>query len=266
MTSFPTIEISDPRFESDGLRFITAKSPALAGRVDVTVYVPERAKTAANVPVVILLHGVYGSHWAWALKGGAHRTAARMIEAGEIPPMILAMPSDGLWGDGSGYVRHHGRDFEHWIGTELPDLLAQTDLPVTLSSPFFISGLSMGGFGALRIGALNSGRFLAISAHSSVTHLDALRRFSDENVAAAAAPGDASALDAILANRDLLPALRVDCGLEDPLLEDNRALHAALDQHGIAHVYQEFPGGHDWPYWELHLQDTLRFFARGLVR
>jgi S-formylglutathione hydrolase FrmB len=156
--------------------------------------------------------------------------------------------------------------FERWIGAELPDLLAQTELPVTLSSHFFIGGLSMGGFGALRIGAIYSGRFLAISAHSSVTHLDALRRFSDEDVAAAAEPGDASALDAILANRTHLPALRFDCGLDDPLLQDNRALHAALDHHGIAHVYQEFAGGHEWPYWERHLQDTLRFFARGLVR
>ena len=30
------------------------------------------------------------------------------------------------------------------------------------------------------------------------------------------------------------------------------------------HIYEEFPGGHEWPYWETHLVDTLRFFAENL--
>ena len=34
-----------------------------------------------------------------------------------------------------------------------------------------------------------------------------------------------------------------------------------LDQRGVPHVYEEFPGGHEWPYWERHLADSLRFFA-----
>jgi enterochelin esterase-like enzyme len=58
--------------------------------------------------------------------------------------------------------------------------------------------------------------------------------------------------------------LRFDCGTGDGLLAGNRALHAALDARGVEHVYEEFPGGHDWPYWKLHVADTLRFFA-GLV-
>ena len=99
---FRTLEVSDERFEFDGLRFVTVKSPSLGQRADLTLFVPPQAQGRGQVPVVILLHGIYGSHWAWALKGGAHRTAARMITAGELPPMVLAMPSDGLWGEGSG--------------------------------------------------------------------------------------------------------------------------------------------------------------------
>ncbi|MEI6357281.1 MAG: hypothetical protein WCP53_09280, partial [Verrucomicrobiota bacterium] len=103
---FRTVEISDPRFEVEGLRFVTVQSPAIGGRVDLALFVPPQARGLEGVPVVILLHGVYGSHWAWAFNGGAHRTAARMIEAKELPPVVLAMPSDGLWNDGSGYVPH----------------------------------------------------------------------------------------------------------------------------------------------------------------
>ena len=71
-----------------------------------SLFIPPGIDGKDNVPLVMLLHGVYGSHWAWSRKGGAHHTAARLIEQGQIPPMVLAMPSDGLWGDGSGYIQH----------------------------------------------------------------------------------------------------------------------------------------------------------------
>src|SRR5579872_6172694 len=103
----------------EGLTFATVKSRALRGRADITFFVPG-ATQGTDLPLVVLLHGVYGSHWAWAVKGNAHRTAQRMIEAGEIPRLALAMPSDGLWGDGSGYLSHPGLDFEKWIVDEVP--------------------------------------------------------------------------------------------------------------------------------------------------
>ena len=103
---FRTFELSDPRFESEGLRHITVKSRALRGRGDMTLFVPRGAEQMLNLPLAILLHGVYGSHWAWTRSGGVHRTLTRLIDSGGITPIALVMPSDGLWGDGSGYVRH----------------------------------------------------------------------------------------------------------------------------------------------------------------
>src|SRR3546814_14097692 len=88
----------------------------------------------------------------------------KMIESGEIPPVVIAMPSDGLWGDGSGYLPHNGYDFEKWIAEDVPDVLAQSIPGAGTDAPLFISGLSMGGFGALRIGARYGHRFKGISA------------------------------------------------------------------------------------------------------
>jgi S-formylglutathione hydrolase FrmB len=260
---FRTIEISEPRLESEGLRLVTLKSAALRGRADLTVWVP--SSRPADLHLVVLLHGVYGSHWAWVGKGGAHRTAQRLIASGEIPPMALAMPSDGLWGDGSGYLRHAAQDFERWIVDDVPAAAAQAIPQVKAEAPCFIAGLSMGGFGALRLGAKYPERYRAISGHSSITHIEQLAQFVEEPLESyRTSPGDESAVAAILANRDRLPPLRFDCGKGDPLLAPNRQLHAQLEQHGIAHVYEEFPGGHEWPYWEKHLADTLRFFAKTL--
>ncbi|MEO6188400.1 MAG: hypothetical protein ABIO82_02545, partial [Ginsengibacter sp.] len=108
MSKFRTIEISDPRFENNHLRFVTVKTPNLKGRGDICVFVPPSIKTELDTPVVILLHGVYGSAWSWPVSTGVHLQAMRMIERDEIPPMVIAMPSDGLWGDGSAYLAHNG--------------------------------------------------------------------------------------------------------------------------------------------------------------
>jgi len=93
-----------------GLSQMTVVAPALGpdgegGRGDVTYWTPRGCDAATDLPVVVLLHGVYGSHWAWANKAGAHVTAQRLIDAGEIGPCVLAMPSDGRVGEGSGSCR-----------------------------------------------------------------------------------------------------------------------------------------------------------------
>ena len=75
MSAFRTIEVSDPALAPEGLSFITVKSAALAQRADITLYVPPQAQGLRDLPLVLLLHGVYGSQWAWAFKGGVHHTA-----------------------------------------------------------------------------------------------------------------------------------------------------------------------------------------------
>jgi enterochelin esterase-like enzyme len=257
-------EVSDPQYERDGLRNITVKSGHLRGRGDISVFLPPQAATsAAPLPVVVLLHGVYGSHWAWTLKGGAHRTAQRLLEEGAIPPMVLAMPSDGLWGDGTAYLEQQRANYERWIATDVPAAVASILPPPARGGPLFLSGLSMGGYAALRIGAKYGAKtFRAVSAMSSATRLDRMMDFVSEKIEDAGfLDSETSVLDVILARRNRLPALRFDCGTQDILLQDNRDLHTALDRTGIPHAYQENPGGHDWLYWQKHLADTLRFFA-----
>ena len=256
------LEVSDPRFESDGLRLLTITTPRLRGRGDIAVYVPPSARGVSAVPLVVLLHGVYGSHWGWAWRGGAHRTAARLIAAGKIPPMILAMPSDGLWGEGSAYVPQPTRDFERWIVDDVPATVALAESAVTAASPIFIAGLSMGGFGALSLAAKYPKRFAGASGHSSATHIDQLDRVRTPGMEGIeTASSHRSLKDLLRRTGAALPPFRFDCGTEDFLLAENRALHADLTTAGIPHGYTEFPGGHEWPYWEEHLADSLKFFA-----
>lgn len=262
---FRTVELSDPAFTGPGLRFATVKSKALKRRADVALFTPQ-GYAPKSLPLVILLHGVYGSHWAWALKGGAHRMLQRLVSRDEVPPMMLAMPSDGLWGDGSGYLAHQEADYAAWIVDEVPAVAALV-APQVEGAPLFIGGLSMGGYGAMRLGALHSRRFRGISAHSSITDYRQKQAFVEEPLDDfKLKPGEVTCVaEAIRMNRVHLPPLRFDCGTDDPLIEHNRKLHQTLRDEGIAHHYQEYPGGHTWRYWSTHLAETLRFFG-GLVR
>ncbi|KQY50452.1 alpha/beta hydrolase-fold protein [Lysobacter sp. Root494] len=259
---FRTLECSDPAIAMDGLQFATVKSRALRQRADVTLFVPPQARGITDLPIVILLHGVYGSHWAWALKGGAHLTTARLIAEGTLPPVALAMPSDGLWGDGSGYLAHAAQDFERWIADEIPQLAIEAIDGCTQASPLLIAGLSMGGFGALRIAGKYPHRFSAAAAHSAITDIAQLDALIEERRAHwGDAETEASLLAALAQATGPLPPLRFDCGRDDPYFDANAALHDGLLRAGIAHEFEPRDGGHDWPYWSSALAGTLRFFG-----
>ncbi|MEM6822413.1 MAG: alpha/beta hydrolase-fold protein [Verrucomicrobiota bacterium] len=244
-----------------GVKLVTVKSEALRQRVDLTLFCPELICGMIDVPIVILLHGVYGSHWAWTLKGEAHVTCQRLISQKKISLCVLAMPSDGLWGDGSGYLKHPHQDFEKWIVDEVPAVVSEVVPECSENSSRFIAGLSMGGFGALRLGAKYGSLFSGISGHSSITHFDQIDQFVEEGLESyKVSDEDHSVEKTMERSRHKLPPIRFDCGREDSLLPENRKLHQALKNLGIEHDYSEFPGGYEWTYWEEHLQDTLMFF------
>lgn len=243
-----------------GVRLLTLHSPALKHRADVTLYLPPGRHP---LPLLILMHGVYGSHWNWWALGNLPGIAREMLATDEIAPFAIAMPSDGLWSDGSGYVAHKHFDAESWILSDVPACVREL-VPQIQTDRLFLAGLSMGGFGALRIGAKHASRMAGISAHSPVTSLAVLSQFVQDPIENDLAAGkrDADILYWMRRNRSRLPPIRFDCGTEDSLLDNNRALHAALSRARIPHEYEEHPGGHDWEYWQKHVRTTLRFVSR----
>lgn len=257
MSRFFTTELAN----LDGLQLITVKSNALKRRADLTVFQPKGSEACNNLPVVILLHGVYGSHWAWAAKAAVHQTAQTLTDQGIIQPMLLVMPSDGLFGDGSGYVPHRQENYEAWIIDDVVGVVREQFTCVSATSPLFITGLSMGGFGALRLGAKYPHLFRAFSGLSSITHFTQLSQFVQDFAALESeAIEQDGVLDWLLNHKTSLPPFRFDCGVDDNLLAANRELHQQLLIHQIPHSYEEFTGGHSWDYWRAHIGRTLRFF------
>lgn len=254
------IEISEPKYTADNLTMLTFHSSHLNARQDVNVYYQPTSQN--NLPIVILLHGVYGSNWVWMNLGGVHQVYDKLRQQG-LNEFILVMPSDGgLW-QGSAYLplQEHG-NYEQWI---MDDVLTavQTHIPAASSqSNIYITGLSMGGYGALRLGAKFASRFAGISAHSSVTNLTDLQTFIDNPIAdyQCALPDEDNILYWSKQNLATLPPIRFDCGKDDALFASNNTLSQQFDELGVLHSYQVFDGGHQWQYWHEHVAKSLLFF------
>ena len=258
MSSFFTLEEAF----IDPFQILTVKSPSLNKRADITVFNPKTKEVLGkSLPLVILLHGVYGTHWSWSLKGKVHQILQKLIEEKRVRPMVLAMPSDGLFGDGSGYVPHKTEDYEKWIVQDVVLAVKEKNENIDDYSPVFITGLSMGGFGALRLGAKYPHLFRGFSGLSSITHFDQMAFFLEdfEDLKDHALEQD-GVLDWMLLNKNHLSPFRFDCGREDLLIEQNRSLHQALLENDIPHIYEENEGKHEWDYWTNHIEKSILFF------
>ena len=63
-----------------------------------------------------------------------------------------------------------------------------------------------------------------------------------------------------------MPAIIVDCGIDDPFIASNRALHAELIEMKIPHDYIERNGSHSWNYWGNAISYQLLFFQQYFKR
>ena len=190
-------------------------------------------------------------------------------------PLIVVMPD----GYRSFYTHHEGGpDYARHIGEELPTFIEHHFQARAERSARAIGGLSMGGYGALRIGLGHADRFCSVNSHSGAvcwqdfsnpTLVARGRAFTDELRRIFGDDPRGSDHDLMVqARRSLaagtLPELLIDCGAEDFLIEDNRTFHRELKGAKVPHTYREYAGGHTWDYWDTHIQNALAFHARNL--
>jgi S-formylglutathione hydrolase FrmB len=169
------------------------------------------------------------------------------------------MPSDGLPGLGSGYINRRSGRFGDYIARDLIEALYQSPLGITQKSRLYIGGLSMGGYGALRLGLKYSTLFSGISIHSSVTSLEGLTAFAGQEVMSDVIDNENSIIE-LARSAKVRPALRMDCGLEDDLINENRILSQGLLDLGYEHEFSTSKGGHDWGYWQAQIVESFEFF------
>jgi len=131
-----------------------------------------------------------------------------------------------------------------------------------------ITGLSMGGHGALYLAIRNKNLFAhagsmsgGVDLRSSTKKYDIAKRIGTIETSSQEWD-DRSVINMVgsLKNNDL--DLIIDCGVSDFFYQLNAALHRRLMSLNINHDYIERPGAHNWEYWTNSIQYQMLFFDR----
>lgn len=227
-------------------------SDALGKQTAVNLFLPDVKLEPPYTPW-LLLHGLSDDETIWARRTSLERYVEGL-------PVVVAMPDGGR---GFYIDSENGFAYLTALSKELPDLLARY-LP--LRSEWAVGGLSMGGYGALRIAFERPGRFRSAHSHSGALAFAHNPRYRDSAEFDRLLGDDREANDLFNLSKAAhpRPAVRIDCGVDDFLLDDNRVFNAHLQEIGYDHEYVEYPGSHDWAYWDEHVREQLVFHRKNL--
>ena len=235
-------------------------SSALGKMTACNVIFPEETAQPGPYPVYYLLHGLSDDYSAWQRRSSIERYVQAL-------PLIVVMPDGGRgWYSNA----HEGAKYEDAIIEDCIGFVDRTFRTDARREARAIGGLSMGGYGALKLALQHPDKFISANGHSGAYGFGHAQWRNEENefrrIVGPQQNGGPLDLWKIAADSapENRPALRFDCGTSDFLIESNREFHAHLGDLNIAHEYEEFPGAHDWAYWDKHVQSALRFHARHL--
>lgn len=202
---------------------------------------------SAALHPVIALHGK-GADAAQVMAGGVERGLAEAVAAGLPPFAVVAV-------DGGGSYWHRRASGEDSGAMVLDELIPMLDTMGLDTSRVGFLGWSMGGYGALLLGArLGPERTAAICAVSPALWTSA----------GASAPGAFDGADDFAANsvwgRPELAAIpiRIDCGTSDPFYSATEQFIAQLPSPPDGGFS---PGGHDGGFWSSQLPAEITWMA-----
>lgn len=220
---------------------------------------PDYFAPGTKYQVLYLLHGLYGDCTDWQRLTGIERYAQRRKVA-----VVMPSASNSFYHD----MAHGGR-FLSFMTEELPRF-AQAMFPVSAKrEDSFVAGLSMGGYGALKLALSRPELFSCAASLSGAVDIvglvssDKPRAVGFEDIFGPAdkVAGGGADLFALAArakeSRAGAPRLFMSCGTEDSLLGGNRKAKAVFEGLGLDLRYEEHPGAHSWEYWDEHIRRVL---------
>jgi S-formylglutathione hydrolase FrmB len=231
------------------------QSAALGRQMHYRVILPTVIASGQQLSVVYLLHGADGDFRDWSNNSGV----AQYAEGG----LLFVMPQ----GDYSYYVNAAERAKDRYEDYIVQDLVADVEAKFPAArgrANRAIVGVSMGGFGALKIALSHPDLFVFSGALSP--SVDAPRRaFSVRRIQQSVefrylfgfTESARRRNDPFLIARDMAaphaPYLFLSCGESESLLPTNREFAALIERRRLPFEFHVAPGGHDWNQWDQRL-------------
>lgn len=201
-----------------------------------------------------LLHGLSDDHTIWMRRTSIERYASEYGIAVVMPCAHKSFYTD----------MKYGMNYYTFIAKELPDRMCEFFNISPKREDNFVAGLSMGGYGALKIALRENDRFCAGAGFSSAADME-IRRFRDVMIPIFGEeqiiPDEDNlfTLAEMKANEENRPRLFMGCGTEDGLYDENIRLRDKLKSLGYDLTYRESPGTHCWEFWDKYIQYALEW-------
>ena len=235
-------------------------SQALQVQVTVWVILPEQqagigvqASAGRKPPQVLyLLHGYSDDHTVWMRRTSIERYAAAHQLAVIMPAVNHSFYTNEA----------QGERYWDFVSEELPLAMHRYFRRSDKPEDTFVCGLSMGGYGAMKLALSHPERYAAAASFSGVVDIADIGRRPKESLANMARIfGDPARIGGT--DNDLFrllqknakaahkPKLYIACGTADFLYRQHQKFYPAAEKAGWAVTHYEKPGvGHEWAFWD----------------
>lgn len=224
----------------------------------------ESTGVTEDVTVLYLLHGMGGNHSVWERRTSIERYVAEY-------QMAVVMPSTDL-----GFYTDTTYDMNYWtfVSEELPTIVHELFPQITYKrEKTFAAGLSMGGYGALKLGLAKPENFAAVASLSGavvLTDVESLLSIRNEaywqgifgplDRVQGSKNDPLYLLEKLVDSKKTAPRFFLACGTEDDLYPASQYMAHQLKQKNLAVTFEDGPGKHDWVFWDTWIKRVLEWF------
>ena len=229
------------------------------------------SEQADSFPVLWLLHGRSDDYTIWMRRTSIERYAAPL-------GLMVIMPEVSY----SRYINmKHGPRYYDYISKELPEFCAKLFPKMSRKrEDNYIAGLSMGGYGALKVGLAHPEQYGTIASFSGAVDLGKMFQSMGDSLdpkSLAEYQGIFGTEMQLLPEDDILHLTReharlpkeqqcrffISCGTEDnipTLYESNVEYVKLLKELGLDCIWFEQKGIHEWGVWDEAVREALNQF------
>lgn len=241
-------------------KLLVIKSQFLPSADSVLVFTPENYKTTKKYPLVILLHGWSGNYKQW-------NSIANLQQFADAYNFVIACP-DGFYD--SWYINSKKMQYEEFFKNDFLPLL-KSDYSLDTNN-FFISGLSMGGHGAITLFLKNPKLFKSAASTSGILDLTYFPdRWSIKN-----GIGSIKEFPEIWKSNSAFylldstnindKAMFIDCGSEDFAYKVNLNFVKKCQDLGLKFKFISIPGNHSHKHWAKMIFKHFEFFNKQIEK
>jgi len=239
---------------------VVTHSAAMKKDIKAVVILPEGYNTSKTYPTVYLLHGAGDNFLGWVNKVPSIKNYADAFQViivcpdGNVTSWYFDSPEDPAW------------KYETYVSKELVSFIDQKYKTIADRKGRAITGLSMGGHGALYLSFKHQDVFGAAGSMSGGVDIrpfplnwDIAKRLGAEDKY----PERWEQNSVVNLTHLLVPdklALIIDCGRDDFFYNVNLQLHEKLLYNNIPHDFTIRPGVHNWEYWSNAIGFQLMYF------